>query len=752
MTTKEQLAAVLQRLEAGEDAALAETADEALRSVLASSRTAVQLGGAIALARRAEISADLTIASAAAAWLQSRAAGGLRYASGPALAAAGALWRRRVAGTHAVALARAGERVAIAARGGDAHAARGGDAHAARGGDAIEWSDLATGEPRSRLVLDGTPRRLAIAPDGSRVAVGTNVDGGIAVWDLAAPASRVVIPSLRSTEWLALIDADTLLCIDGELSCWELRPTPRRRWTIGDAYAPREPYLRHAFLTGDGVAVLRVDDRGGARIDVHALEDGACIRGVALEHVFPVVDLEGSLAPSPDRRRCAWSHAYGDGSVAIVALGDGRTVAIAPGDGRAVTALAWLDDARLVAGTIDGRLRSIDAESGAALGTIAAHGAAIAGVVGDGDAIVSVDAAGSLARHALASFAPGTGLARLEAPVRAVGATPSGLVWIGDGELVGTDAGGHRRWTCARPRGDVVAIVHDGATVAVATTWRPSPNAIAQESAIARVAIAGGGAREEVRLDGAVRKLVAAGEGAFLAAVDPNSPLPDDARPLVHLPAEGAPSIHRAWGSGLVEAMSLAPPPARCCVGLSDGRIVVIGEAFDAPARAWKAHGAAVVALHPIGEELLSVGLDGAATIWDPRTGARRRGFSFTRHPKRREGPVVSALLGGGSAAALSFWLPQVELFDLERAELRARVELPGVARVLSAPTGADWFAVACEGGVVLAFDAAGGRLGVWDVGGVIRQLACVGDRHLFLRTAAGHLHGLVLESALHQE
>ncbi|MBC8071252.1 MAG: WD40 repeat domain-containing protein [Deltaproteobacteria bacterium] len=617
-----------------------------------------------------------------------------------------------------------------------------------RGDDDVVTSGLDDGAPSAVVGFDGPAQRLAVTPDGSSIAIGRTTDDGITLWrNGTAVATTIATP--RAAQWLALPDASTLFVVDGELSRWDLEPTPTRRWTVGDADAVDEPYLRHAFVTVDGdIAVLRVRDDGSATIDVHRATDGGQVASVQLALALAPNQPEGLLVPAPGGRRCAWASANA-GGVSLIDLDDGHTFAQLSGDGASITALAWIDDERVLIGSNDGRVRLVDADGGV-LGAVQAQIAAVIGIVPHATTMVSAGADGMLACHALEELVD----ARAAVPaVRAIAGHESGLSLVTDDAVVQLDAEGTRRWSAERPAGDIAAIVDDGELVSVAASQRASSSGIAMTSTVVRVELGDGNLRDRTEIDGAVRALLAEPGGGLAIALSPNPSAPQDARPLVLLPSDrGEAAYHRAWGPGLPHVLVDALAPERYLVGLADGRIVAIGPELDCPARAWKAHGAGVVALHRSGDELLSIGLDAEAVIWDARTGERRRGFSFTRHPKRREGPIAHSLFDRGRAVAISFRLPQLELFELERAELRATAPLPGAALVIAAAPGADWLAVACEGGMVLALAGDDARvLGAWECGGVIRQLAYTAQRLLYARSTTGQVHGLRLEPARHR-
>ncbi|APZ53627.1 WD40 repeat domain-containing protein [Salipiger abyssi] len=226
-------------------------------------------------------------------------------------------------------------------------ALRGGGVAVARGGEL----SLATPDglaPRLRCGLPGTVERLAVSPDGRRLAAWG--DGRV---------------TMLRTETL---EAEMTLEAPGEAACLDWSPDGRwlaagctdRALTLVDLDAGATDRIADFPAS---VGALGFSRKAGALVAAGAFRVVAWKTpdlpfgdhpGTPLDTGRPGVTLVDCVAPHPSRDLCAAG--YANGLVVLSPLGQRDELMLIEGRGAAVTALAWSPDGmHLAAGFADGR-------------------------------------------------------------------------------------------------------------------------------------------------------------------------------------------------------------------------------------------------------------------------------------------------------------------------------------------------------------------------------------------------------------
>ncbi|HTR53277.1 MAG TPA: protein kinase [Kofleriaceae bacterium] len=224
-------------------------------------------------------------------------------------------------------------------------------------------------------------RVLAVALDGTTLVTGGE-DPQAIVWDLASdhPAIRCRLAANNDEQTRALAASDGIIV--------RVLPDAVEVWT-SDCHrlatrADQAAGLAAAAVRQDGHE-LATGGEDGVIVVLRALTAGA--GGWLLADARPVRALAGAisaLAYSPDGRRLLVG---GNGVAKIVEVATGHELETLDGPFGTVTAVAWLDDERVVTANTEGLARVWDAQKGKLLGVRGARGAAIDAIAVAGDVL-----------------------------------------------------------------------------------------------------------------------------------------------------------------------------------------------------------------------------------------------------------------------------------------------------------------------------------------------------------------------------
>ncbi|MFO0847304.1 MAG: protein kinase [Gemmataceae bacterium] len=432
---------------------------------------------------------------------------------------------------------------------------------------------------------------VAIAPDG-RLAAGCE-DGAIRVW----AADGALVHTLRGSDAQVLSlavhpDGSRLVAADndGHVRAWDAdgnrvfaMTLPTR--TYGLAFSPDG--RRFASACGDGV--VRVCDAVTGQLVQTLCGHGAAVSGVSF---------------SPDGGRLASAGA--DGTARLWDLSTSQEVAVYRGFFDEVTAVSFGQGGRtLFAAGYDAVVRGWDIGTGREVVALRAFDGAVLGIAGLPDGRLATAGEDKAVRVWDPAGAADAFVVRMPDRVRDVDLSPDGrlaAVALLDGTACVWDVATGRTVHTLRGHEKVVLRVkftRDGRLVSTA-----------QDSTLRVWDPAGG--RLLYTLPGHpanVRDLAVSPDGRRLAATSFGSRLF-----VTDLPA--GPGVLDAAGDGREMAVTFAPD-GRLAVGSGDGTVRIATAGLG-----WAAHGGAVlsVAFSFDGRQMVTVGYDGTAKLWDAST------------------------------------------------------------------------------------------------------------------------------------
>ena len=502
--------------------------------------------------------------------------------------------------------------------------------------------DAANGETVRELPGEGNVIFAGFSPDGTRII--TTGQGPIRLWDAATGEGRERFDDRGAVIFAALSPDNTTLAYGGQRQVLVIRTIgsgtpaveqPEQRmggWVRSGAFAPTGGELlvtsqNLTLLWNVGRAVMIRQGRGLQRIDAHTFSNQLVVMGSEILEAGARADLKAKLrrtsgndvslsALSRDGTRIV-TVVTADSTARVWDTENGRLLAILEGHSGTVLSAAFTPDGRrVVTASADGTARvwdlrpdlSVDSMATGTKATrfvaVSTDGRRFVSVSDDGEAVVWTPGRNAVVRldGKLLTLSPPVFSAD-GTRVLAACAGNVARMWNADTGVMVTEYRGHEdavRSAALSPDGALVATGSEDGTVRLweAATGAPRHRLPGHTARIGTVQFSPDGAR-----------IVSSGVG-----VDSK----DDNRGLMWSPA-GAPLTPLAGIVQEIEPGAFSP----------DGRLIV-GEGADGAATMWDARSGAVLSVFPAtrilgihatfsqdGRQIVTTDGDGAVRLWD---------------------------------------------------------------------------------------------------------------------------------------